>query len=107
MSDFAKAATLSELSNPGFLSVEVNDHFVILIQIDGKVSCIDDVCTHDGGTLSDGELEDRCIVCPRHGARFDAETGKAMCMPATQDTLAHEVRVEGQDILVKLNPAAE
>ena len=54
--------------------------------VGGEFFCIDDVCTHDGGPLSEGQLDDHTIACPRHGAKFDIRTGKALTMPATVDT---------------------
>ena len=48
-------------------------------------------------------LDDHTIACPRHGAKFDIRTGKALTMPATQPTAAHEVKVDGDEVLVKLN----
>ena len=102
MSEFIKAATTSELSAGGKLLVEVYEQLVILFQVGDDYFCLDDVCTHDGGTLSDGEFEGHEIACPRHGAKFDVRCGKAICMPATQNTGSHEVKVDGDDILVKL-----
>jgi 3-phenylpropionate/trans-cinnamate dioxygenase ferredoxin subunit len=60
------------------------------------------LCTHDGGPLAEGELSDHVITCPRHGARFDIRTGKALSFPATQPTPVHEVKVEGGDVFVRL-----
>ena len=102
MTDFHKACSKSEISDGQKLLVEVDDQLVILFQVGDDYFCIDDVCTHDGGTLSDGEHEGFEIACPRHGVKFDIRCGKAMCMPATQDTLAHSVKVEGDDIMVAL-----
>lgn len=107
MSDFVKVGSVDEIDSSGMLLTEIDDRFVIVFRVNDRWSCIDDVCTHDGGTLSDGELEEGCIACPRHGAKFDIVTGEAKTMPATQDTYAHEVMVEGKDVYVKLNPAAE
>ena len=66
---------------------------------------LDDVCTHDGGPLSEGpvDAESRTIACPRHGAKFDLATGDAVTMPATKPTVSHEVKVEGDRVLVRLN----
>ena len=102
MPEFQKVATVSELADGAKLLVEADERLVILFRIGNDHFCIDDVCTHDGGTLSDGEFKGCEIECPRHGARFDVRTGKAMCMPATKDTVAHEVKVDGDDILVKI-----
>ena len=103
MADFVKAASISDIPEGGKELVEVDDRLVILFRVDGEVYCIDDVCTHDGGTLSDGKHEGCEISCPRHGARFDIRTGAALCMPATQPTATHEVRIDGEDVMVKIN----
>ena len=102
MSQFVKAASKDELKSGEKLRVEVDERLVILFQVGEEYFCIDDVCTHDGGTLSDGDFEGFEIACPRHGAKFDVRCGKALCMPATQPTGAHEVKVEGDGILVRI-----
>jgi 3-phenylpropionate/trans-cinnamate dioxygenase ferredoxin component len=81
---------------------EVDDRFIVIVKNDDGVFCIDDVCTHDGGTLGDGEYADNCLVCPRHGAKFDVKTGDAVAMPATEPTVSHEVKIDGDDVLVRL-----
>lgn len=103
MSEFCKVATISDLADGSNMLVETNDRLVILCRIGDEFFCIDDVCTHDGGTLSDGKHEGCQIECPRHGAKFDVRTGKALTMPATRDTVAHQVKVDGEDILVMIN----
>jgi len=107
MSEFIKLATKSDIVDGGKILVEAEDRLVILSRIGDDFFCIDDVCTHDGGTLSDGEHEGCIIECPRHGAKFDIRTGKVISMPATQNTAAHEVKVDGEDILVKINDENE
>ncbi len=102
MSNFIRVAKASDLGDPGQMLMEVEDRIVVLFKVGGQYFCIDDVCTHDGGPLSEGRLEDHTIACPRHGAKFDIRNGKALTMPATVDTAAHEVKVEGEDILVRL-----
>jgi len=101
MSDFIRVAKTSDLPDGGRLLAEVEDRIVALFRVGNEYFCIDDVCTHDGGPLSDGRLDNHAIACPRHGAKFDLRTGKALTMPATVDTAAHEVKVEGDDILVR------
>ena len=100
---FAFACKLSELKPNVIKALEVDDRFVVLVMLsDSKVYCIEDVCTHDGGTLSDGELVGNCLVCPRHGAKFDVKTGDAVCMPATVGTLSHGVQIRNDDVFVQL-----
>jgi 3-phenylpropionate/trans-cinnamate dioxygenase ferredoxin subunit len=82
MSDFVPVAKTTDLSDPGQMLAEVDDRIVVLFKVDGQYFCIDDVCTHDGGPLDQGELDGNEIECPRHGARFDVTSGRATCMPA-------------------------
>ena len=107
MSDFVRVAKTTDLSDPGQMLLEVEDRIVVLFQVGGEFFCIDDVCTHDGGPLSEGTLDDHTIACPRHGAKFDIRTGKALTMPATVDTAAHEVKVEATKSWVRLSEPGE
>jgi 3-phenylpropionate/trans-cinnamate dioxygenase ferredoxin component len=104
MSDFIRVAQVAEVPDPGTLLVEVGERLVVLIHAAGHWYALDDVCTHDGGPLSDGPLDsaEGTIACPRHGAKFDVKTGAAVTMPATKPTVAHEVKVEGDNIFVRL-----
>jgi len=103
MSEFVKVARTSDLPDPGQMLLEVEDRIVVLFRVGGQFFCIDDVCKHDGGPLSEGRLDDHAIACPRHGAKFDIRTGKALTMPATVDTAAHEVQIRGDEIWVRIN----
>ena len=100
--DFVRVAKASDIPDPGKQIVEVEDRLVVIFHVGGKFYALDDVCTHDGGTLGEGELNGFCIACPRHGAQFDIRDGRAVTMPATRGTGAHEVKVEGDDVLVRL-----
>ncbi len=104
MPDFISVARVTELADPGKMLVEVEDRLIVLVRVGGKFYALDDICTHDGGPLSDGAVDATActIACPRHGAKFDLRSGAAVTMPATQATGAHEVRVVGEEIFVKL-----
>ncbi len=108
MSEFVPVASVSELEDGQKLLVEADDRLVLLFRVGADYYCLDDVCTHDGGPLSDGPIDAQAaaIACPRHGARFDMRTGDALTMPATKPTVAHEVKVEGDQVLVRLNSAS-
>ena len=103
MSEYIKVANVGELPDPGKQLVELDDRMVVLFHAFGEYFCLDDVCTHDGGTLGDGEMRGHSIACPRHGAQFDIRNGKAMTMPATENTIAHCVKIEGDGIYVRIN----
>ncbi len=75
---------------------------VLVCNVDGKYYAIEDVCTHDGAPLDQGRLEGKCIVCPRHGATFDVETGEALTLPAVIPVMTFDLRVEGDDVVVNV-----
>jgi 3-phenylpropionate/trans-cinnamate dioxygenase ferredoxin subunit len=102
MSEFVAVARLSELTDPGRLVVELDDRLIVLVRVGADVFAIDDVCTHDGGPLSEGVVDDHTIACPRHGAKFDLRTGAALTMPATKPTKVYPVKIDGDQILVSL-----
>ena len=104
MSEFIQVAKTSEIPDPGKLLVEVGDRLIVLIHAAGHYYALDDICTHDGGPLSEGPLDPQAgtIACPRHGAKFDVRTGAALTMPATKPTVAHDVKIEGDQIFVRL-----
>ena len=82
--------------------VEVDGVEVLLCNCDGTIYAIEDVCTHDGGPLDQGELFDCKIMCPRHGALFDVATGAALTLPAVVALPTYQVRLEGDDIFVEV-----
>ena len=102
MSDFIRVAKISEIPDPGRKVVEVDERLVVVIHAAGHFYAFDDVCTHDGGPFGEGPLDGFTIACPRHGAKFDIRDGRALTMPATRSTVVHEVKLAGDDILVKL-----
>lgn len=103
---FVAVATVSELPNGARKIVEVDGRPLAVFNIAGALYAIADVCSHDDGPVAEGELDGHEIECPRHGARFDVRTGKVLSFPAIVSIPAYPVRVEGENVLVGLPPAA-
>ena len=82
--------------------VEANGTRIALCNTGDGIHAIDDVCSHDGGALDQGELVEGQIECPRHGARFDVTTGKALCLPAVRPIRVYKTRVENGKIEVEI-----
>jgi 3-phenylpropionate/trans-cinnamate dioxygenase ferredoxin subunit len=102
MSNFVKVATRSEVPAGGRKVLEIDGRAIALFHVEGSFYAIDDVCTHDGGPLAEGELIGVEIQCPRHGARFDVRTGRPLCMPAIEPVSVHPVEVRGDDIYLSV-----
>jgi nitrite reductase/ring-hydroxylating ferredoxin subunit len=106
-----------ERAASGFVTVarvaDVEPGTVRVVDIDGRSLClglteegewgaIDNVCTHDGGTLGEGELDDTAVECPRHGGRFDLFSGRVLSLPPVRPVNAYAARVEGNEVQVEL-----
>ena len=72
--------------------------------LDGQFYAIEDRCSHDDGPLAEGDfdVEEAVAICPRHGARFDIKTGRALSLPAYQPVESFEVFVEDGMIKVRV-----
>jgi 3-phenylpropionate/trans-cinnamate dioxygenase ferredoxin subunit len=81
--------------------VVVDGVALLLCNAGGAIYAIEDVCSHDGAPLDQGELDANCIVCPRHGARFDVTTGAALTLPAVLPVQTYPARVEDGSIYVE------
>ncbi len=81
---------------------DVEDRKIAVFRLGDGLYAIEDICTHDGGPLAEGEVEDHEVICPRHGARFDIRTGAALTLPAVTPVESYPVRVEGNDLYIGL-----
>ena len=84
----------------GVKIVQSGSLFVGVYRIGADLYAIEDRCSHDDGPLCEGEREGFCVICPRHGARFDLRTGAVLSLPATEDVDAFEVVVRDGEAFV-------
>jgi 3-phenylpropionate/trans-cinnamate dioxygenase ferredoxin component len=92
----------SDIPDGERLYLDVNDIPLVVLNVSGELFAIKDICTHDEGPLSEGELEGYEIVCPRHGAHFDIRTGAALTAPAFVDNEVFPVIVDGDEVKLGL-----
>lgn len=102
MSRYIKVATLSELNAQSPRCVEVEGKRIALFKLGDTVYALDDICTHEGGPLSEGLVENDEVECPWHGARFKITTGELCCPPAYENVARYNVRVSGEDVEVEV-----
>jgi 3-phenylpropionate/trans-cinnamate dioxygenase ferredoxin subunit len=83
---------------------DVSGHRIALVRIDDSFYAVDDECSHEDYSLSEGEVwaEECQIECPRHGSTFDLVTGAACSLPATRPVGVYDVTVEGDSVVVAL-----
>lgn len=102
MTGFIKVARVNDLDEGELMAVEVDGEPVCLAKVDGKLYAITDNCTHIGGPLNEGELDGEVLTCPWHGAQFNVCTGKVLRGPARQDIQTYAVKMDDDDIFVRL-----
>ena len=99
--DFVKVAETKDIQSTKMKAVKVAGENICLINVEGKYYAIGNVCTHEGGPLAEGTLEGYEVECPWHGSKFDIRTGKVTRPPADEPESTYEVKVEGNDILIR------
>ncbi len=97
-----EVAPLDELPPGTMRLVPAGDRTVGVYNCGGRLHAIEDRCSHDDGPLCEGEWEpELCmVVCPRHGSRFDLETGIPMSLPAFEPVEIFPVSVRDGMVVV-------
>ena len=103
MADYIKVAKTQDIPAGQVRVFIVNDQRLAVANVGGQFYVIDDVCTHDGGPLGEGNLDGHEVVCPRHGARFDVRTGAVLSFPAIVPVTAYPVKVQDGELLAALD----
>lgn len=81
---------------------------IVIFKVGTTYKAIDRRCTHSGGDMLDGRIENGVAVCPVHEATFDLDTGRftdigymsPLLVRVMRDSRGYRVVVEGGDILV-------
>jgi len=100
---WTRVASVSDVAEGQMHAVRVGDREIALYHLPGGMfHATDNICSHEYAQLTDGWLENGCVECPLHAARFDVKSGKALCAPAEKDLDVFEIKVDGGDLLVKV-----
>ncbi len=101
MSEWVEVAKVEAISIGHPVHIEIDGTAIAVFKLEQDFYAIEDVCTHDGGTLTGGCVENDQIICPRHGARFSIRTGEALTAPAYEPTATFPVRIKNGMVQVK------
>ena len=99
--EFVKIADTKDIPPSQMKAVEVAGEKICVANIEGKYYAIGNVCTHVGGPLAEGTLEGYEVECPWHGSKFDVRTGEVTRSPATRSEPTFELKVDGNNILIR------
>jgi nitrite reductase/ring-hydroxylating ferredoxin subunit len=108
-SGYVRVADKSEIPIGKTKKVVVQGKEILVANVNGSFYAIGNVCTHSGGDLSQGALDGNIITCPKHKSKFDVTTGKVVSPPKMglfhpkiQNELSYVVKIENDDILIKI-----
>jgi 3-phenylpropionate/trans-cinnamate dioxygenase ferredoxin subunit len=107
MEAFVKVAHVRNIELGGCELVQVQGSGIAIFNVGGAFYAIEDCCTGDGGSLSEGRLMGSMIECPSDGARFYLPTG--VCIHPRLLNRLHTFRIwiDRDDIKIDLREAAK
>ena len=97
-----EVATIDELLQGAGTRVDIGDDRIALFRIGSDVYAIGDRCSHAEASLSEGDVFDGEVECPRHGSAFDLITGEPHALPATKPVPVYETKVEDGTVYLRL-----
>ena len=101
--NFVKVGSRKDITHSQMREVQVEGQKICIANIEGKYFAINNSCSHEGGPLADGKLEGNEVQCPWHQSRFDMRTGEVKAPPATEPQLTYQIKLEGDDIMIRLD----
>lgn len=100
MASWQDICALSDLPPDNRMVIPLGNISLLLINVNGEVFAVENLCPHDGGELHEGPVEGTEVICPRHGARFCLRTGEVLAPPATEDIDSFPTRIKASRIEV-------
>jgi 3-phenylpropionate/trans-cinnamate dioxygenase ferredoxin subunit len=73
---------------------------IAVFNANGSFYAIDDTCTHETYSLADGYIDGTQVECALQFAKFDLQTGDALCLPARVGVRTYPVKTEDGHIFV-------
>ncbi len=102
-SKLVRVASKEDLEPETAKQVEADGLVLCLARTDdGEFCALDDECSHEEYSLSEGEVWGDEIECPAHGSKFNLRTGAVRGLPATQPVRAYRTQVAGDDVMVEV-----
>ena len=99
MADWVKVAELPDIGEVA--RVDHGDRSIALFRLEDGFFALDDICSHELSRLSEGEIWDGEVYCPKHGSRFNIRTGAVKGLPAVKPVLSHPVKVENGQVYIQ------
>ncbi len=103
MSERVLIAPLTDLPDGRGVRVEASGHRVAVFRVGEEVFAIGDRCSHAEASLSEGEVFEGSVECPRHGSEFDLSTGAPGSFPATKPVPVYGAVIDDGDVYLDID----
>ncbi|GAB4028489.1 FAD-dependent oxidoreductase [Spirosoma koreense] len=109
LADYTEAPVchVDDLVDGELKEVRVGDTNVLLARADGQFYALYHKCSHYQAPLVKGVLNGHRLICPWHNACFDVRSGHRLEAPALNGLPTYEVRIEQDQVFVRLTTAKE
>jgi nitrite reductase/ring-hydroxylating ferredoxin subunit len=98
---------ISDLKDDEPIAIEIEGRKIAAYLLEDEIFALDDICPHEDVLLSSGFSEGDQVICPKHKAAFQMQTGKCTKGPGPQPPDlpplgVHEVKVENDKVFIRL-----
>lgn len=93
MAEYIRVAAISDIPANECRVACVAGVNIVMFNINGEFSVLEDRCSHAGYPLSDGPVEGDQITCPWHYARFNIRSGQPISGPAPEAIRKFKLRI--------------
>jgi len=90
----------SDIEEGKLVHITASGKELVVTKLDGNYYAIDNICTHAGAELHEGELSNSELTCPWHGAKWDINL---ISFPQKLKPLqSHRVSVENDTLFIEV-----
>ena len=102
---FVPVLEVSELASGRMQTRVLEGREIVICHTREGIFALDNICTHAHARMCEGRLRGTRLICPLHGASFDARDGRVLGPPAVVPLPTYPVRVVNGTIEIALGPA--
>lgn len=93
----------SEVKDGKLMHITAGGKEIVVTKLDGNYYGVDNVCTHAGADLHEGELNNNELTCPWHGAKWDIKTGKLISFPQKLKPLqSYKISIDNDTVYIEI-----
>ena len=102
MSEYIKMAERHEIPKNKMKVFKVEDHEILVVNVEGELYAFENRCPHMGYPLYFGRLEGKVLTCGFHYAKFDVTTGKSLRSITDKPLKKFKIKIQNSLVQVEL-----